>query len=54
MNDIFEQEEKHYVSIFMRADYPKNQQIQNTELHKIEEWKWFAGNQLPSNIFLPL
>lgn len=53
-NDVFEQEAKHYVSIFMRVNYPKHQQIQNTEPHKTEEWKWFDWNHLPSNLFLPL
>jgi 8-oxo-dGTP diphosphatase len=54
MNDVFVQEEKHYVSIFMRADYPKEQEVQNTEPHKTETWKWFGWNQLPPNLFLPL
>jgi 8-oxo-dGTP diphosphatase len=53
-NDVFEQETKHYVSIFMKVDHPKHQQPQNIEPHKTEKWQWFAWNHLPSNLFLPL
>lgn len=53
-NDFFEFDQKHYVSIFMSADMPKNQKIKNLEPHKIEEWKWFNLLYLPKGLFLPL
>lgn len=53
-NDFFEKEQKHYISIFMRADYMLEQMIENKEPHKIEEWLWFDINKLPVPLFLPL
>ena len=53
-NDLFEKEEKHYVSIFLEADYIEGQEIKNCEPNKISEWQWFDLNALPSNLFLPL
>ena len=53
-NDFFQKENKHYISIFMKADYPEGQTIKNNESHKTEEWKWFSLKVLPENLFLPL
>jgi 8-oxo-dGTP diphosphatase len=53
-NDIFTQEEKHYVSIFLTAACPINQVVKNCEPEKVEEWRWFDLDNLPSNLFLPL
>ena len=55
-NDIFVNENKHYVSIFMRATISSQQKIQNLEPHKTVEWKWFDFSNLPvpENLFLPL
>ena len=53
-NDFFEYDQKHYVSIFMKADMPENQEIQNLEPHKIEKWCWFNLSFLPKGLFLPL
>ena len=53
-NDFFEKEQKHYISIFMRANYTLEQRIENKEPHKIEEWLWFDTNNLPAPLFLPL
>ena len=53
-NDFFEQDEKHYVSVFMRVSYPEAQEIENLEPHKVEKWEWFALGSLASGLFLPL
>ena|SRR3990167_4823192 len=53
-NDVFAEENKHYVTIFMVAHYPEEQQIKNTEPEKTESWEWFEINALPDNLFLPL
>lgn len=53
-NDIFKAENKHYVSIFMRAHLSEGQIVQNLEPHKVENWKWFHINDLPHHLFLPL
>lgn len=54
-NDIFESEGRHYITIFMKADYPGGE-VQLLEPHKCEAWEWFewSDRELPSNIFLPL
>lgn len=52
-NDIFEAEQKHYVTIFMIASY-QGGQPQVLEPHKCEQWQWFALDALPSPLFLPL
>jgi 8-oxo-dGTP diphosphatase len=53
-NDIFYKEQKHYVSVFMTADYQSEQIIQNCEPHKTQNWQWFNLSDLPSDLFLPL
>jgi 8-oxo-dGTP diphosphatase len=53
-NDIFQAENKHYVSIFLRAAYPETQTVKNNEPHKVISWEWFGRDNLPLNLFLPL
>jgi 8-oxo-dGTP diphosphatase len=53
-NDNFSLEEKHYISIFMKAEYPPEQAVQNREPDKTIEWQWFSFTDLPSPLFLPL
>lgn len=53
-NNIFTDETKHTVSIFMRAKYISGQEIINSEPDKISSWKWFDMANLPDNLFLPL
>lgn len=52
-NDIFAQENKHYITIFMQADYSSGI-VQNLEPHKCTGWEWFAWSQLPQPLFLPI
>lgn len=53
-NDIFAEDDKHYISIFMKASYSETQQIINLEPQKIISWNWYSFDYLPSNLFLPL
>lgn len=51
-NDIIGTD-KHYVTIAMIADWSAGEP-QVMEPEKCEEWRWFAWNELPAPIFLPL
>ncbi|MGX6960404.1 MAG: NUDIX hydrolase [Rickettsia endosymbiont of Pentastiridius leporinus] len=53
-NDIFEEEQKHYVSVFLKAHCLNEDQLENLEPHKVESWQWFALDNLPDNLFPPL
>jgi len=52
-NDIFEKENKHYITIFMRADY-KTGKLIRMEPDKCEKWEWFEPDNLPKPLFLPI
>lgn len=52
-NDIFEQENKHYITVFMLCDY-KSGVVRNVESHKCEKWEWFTWNKLPAPLFIPI
>lgn len=53
-NDIFTDEDKHYVTPWMIAEYQRGE-AQRMEPDKCEEWGWFAWNKetLPQPLFLP-
>lgn len=52
-NDIFEEENLHYITIYVHAKYMEGQP-QRKEPHKCLEWKWFKKDNLPKNLFLPI
>lgn len=52
-NDFFEQEKKHYATLFVIADSPTGTP-RIMEPEKCLEWKWFAWDALPHPLFLPL
>jgi len=52
-NDLFSQEGKHYVTLFMLADCPRGEP-RVREPDKCETWDWFATDALPQPLFLPL
>ncbi len=52
-NDIFEETNKHYITIFVTAKY-EGDEIVNCEPHKCIEWKWTKLEEMPENKFLPL
>lgn len=51
-NDHFP--ESHYVTIFMKADFPEAQEFQVCEPEKHGPWRWFSWENLPSPLFLPM
>ncbi len=52
-NDIFQIEDKHYVTIFMLADYDRGE-IKVMEPAKCEKWQWFSWSKLPRPLFIPV
>lgn len=50
-NDIYIQEDKHYITIFMVVDKFSGELI-NLEPEKCEYWQWFDLTNLPSPLFL--
>lgn len=54
VHSIFEQEKKHYITLFMRADLISTDEPQILEPEKCVCWQWFSPSDLPSPLFLPL
>jgi 8-oxo-dGTP diphosphatase len=52
-NDIFKDEKKHYITIFIYACY-KSGVLNNMEPEKCSEWDWFSWEDLPKPLFLPI
>lgn len=52
-NDFFEKEKKHYVTIFVRADWASGEP-QIMEPNKMVEWYWCAWEDRPKNVFLTI
>lgn len=52
-NDIFKEENKHYVTIIFTASL-KSGIPELKEPDKWVEWKWFSWDDLPSPLFLPI
>jgi 8-oxo-dGTP diphosphatase len=51
-NDIFKNEQKHYITISMISDFEFGE-VQLMEPDKCEQWEWFEWGNLPSPLFLP-
>ena len=49
-NVIFDTEQKHFVTVFMVAEMPQNQEPQNLEPAKCVKWEWFSWDDLPSPV----
>lgn len=52
-NDIFVAEQRHYITIFMIADYIGGTPIVY-EADKCARWEWCAWSALPRPLFLPI
>ena len=52
-NDFFENESKHYVTLFVTATY-EGGEAKLREPEKCERWQWFPWQDLPNPRFLPL
>lgn len=49
-NDLFLKEKKHYITIFMLADYDSGE-VKIMEPDKCEKWDWFDWNEPPQPLF---
>lgn len=52
-NDIFQLEEKHYITIFMLSEYDSGD-VKVMEPEKCEQWEWFDWDNLPQPLFVPI
>ncbi len=52
-NDIFQKEKKHYITLFVVADYDSGV-LELKEPEKCEKWDWFEWGKLPEPWFLPI
>lgn len=52
-NDIFLEEQKHYITIYMQADWVGGEVVLR-EPDKCEEWRWFSWDELPQPLFIPM
>jgi 8-oxo-dGTP diphosphatase len=52
-NDIFREEKKHYITIFILADYESGE-LKVMEPEKCSEWQWFSWDKLPEPLFKPI
>ena len=52
-NDMFKNEDKHNITIFMISDWLSGEP-RVMEPNKCEEWKWISKDNIPEPLFLPL
>lgn len=52
-NDIFEKENKHYITMFMLSEYDSGE-VKNMEPDRTEEWLWVSWENMPSPLFIPI
>lgn len=52
-NDVFHDEGKHYVTIYVLAEYAAGT-ISIRESEKTKQWGWFSWDELPEPLFLPI
>jgi 8-oxo-dGTP diphosphatase len=52
-NDVFIDAEKHYVTLFVSAEYESGTPTV-MEPEKCEQWQWFKWNELPAPLFMPI
>lgn len=52
-NDYFPEIDAHYITLFMTAHYHSGQ-LEVKEADKCKRWEWFARDQLPTPLFLPI
>lgn len=52
-NDVFEDEQKHYVTIWLEADHESGEAAVNAD-YELSEVAWFPNDGLPEPLFPPL
>ena len=53
-NDIFEKENKQYITIHCIVEKPVSKEPKIMEPNKCEKWQWFDKDKLPKPLFLPV
>ena len=52
-NDFFQKEDKHYITLYVIADYASGT-VEIKEPNKCEEWRWVNWTELPTPLFTPI
>lgn len=52
-NDLFEEQKKHYITLFFIADYDSGE-AELKEPDQCEGWDWFEWDKLPEPLFVPI
>jgi 8-oxo-dGTP diphosphatase len=52
-NDIFKKEKRHYITIFVKAEYSSGI-LKIKEPEKMQKLEWFLKKDIPSPLFLPI
>lgn len=52
-NDIFEEENKHYITVYVQADWASGEP-KVLEPEKMVKWQWFDWDDLPQPLFIPM
>ncbi|MBQ4797652.1 NUDIX domain-containing protein [Pseudoalteromonas sp. MMG006] len=52
-NDIFTAENKHYITLYVKADYESGEPVLK-EPNKCIQWRWYDINNLPTPLFTSL
>lgn len=52
-NDIFKDESKHYITLFVVSEYDSGE-VRVMEPDKCEKWEWFEWNNLPQPLFITI
>ncbi|MBI2498855.1 hypothetical protein HYV88_01275 [Candidatus Woesearchaeota archaeon] len=50
---IFKEKEKHYITIYVIADY-RSGKVKVKEPDRMIEWNWFSWDNLPKPLFKPI
>ena len=51
-NDVFEAENKHYISLWMESEYSSGEPMLNAP-YESDAIDWFSWNELPQPLFIP-
>lgn len=53
-NDIFKEEDKHYITVWVEATVDERAVPENLEPEKCDGWDWYTGQDIPKPRFLGL
>ena len=53
-NDIFNEEQKHYITLFLELRVNNNVKIENMEPNKCKGWEWKLFEEIPEPHFVPI